>query len=97
MKKKLGWCDRCKENSTKVKIYKDGRRAEICINKGHGFIRWLPPLNIERNNNEELFPKPLIDTSKGPSDYPFAPPITCSASFCTRPKGEESLRPYLNR
>ena len=45
---RLGWCERCKENSTRIKVYKDGRRVEICVNKGHGFIRNLPKLE-EKN------------------------------------------------
>ena len=47
-KSKLGWCERCKENSVRVKVYKDGKRAEICVNDGHGFIRYLPKLE-EKN------------------------------------------------
>ena len=90
--KRLGWCSQCKEHSTHVKIYKNGKRAEICVNKGHGFIHWLPTLNIERTVLNE---KPLFPTNKGPSDYPPAPPITCSPKFCSRPKGEESVRPFL--
>jgi hypothetical protein len=38
----LGYCDRCKENSVKVKIQKNKNgiilRLWICINKGHGLI-----------------------------------------------------------
>jgi hypothetical protein len=51
---RLGWCERCKDNSVRVKIYKDGRRAEICTNHGHGFIQYLPQLKgvgFEKDNS----------------------------------------------
>jgi len=44
----LYWCNRCKECSVKVKKYVSEKgvtkRIEICLNKGHGFIREIPEL-----------------------------------------------------
>jgi len=46
--KRLYWCNRCKECSVKVKKYVSEKgvtkRIEICLNKGHGFIKEIPEL-----------------------------------------------------
>ncbi len=44
MAKRLGWCMQCKEYSTKVRVTKEGKRIEVCLNAGHGYIRTLPKL-----------------------------------------------------
>ena len=40
--RQLSWCDRCRENSVKIKVYKNKVgalvRVYICLNKGHGLI-----------------------------------------------------------
>ena len=40
------WCDRCKENSTVMKIYTDSKevrkRVLLCMNKGCGYKIDLP-------------------------------------------------------
>jgi len=55
-KTKLGWCDRCDENSTRVRIAEDKKRILYCINGGHGFIQFLSPLPAkkeERANEQD--------------------------------------------
>lgn len=47
MNRMLGWCSVCKEKSAVVKI-KNGKRTEICLNRGHGFMQYLPKLKRER-------------------------------------------------
>ena len=53
---KLGWCEVCKEHSVRVYTEEDKehlgliKRKEICINHGHGFIRYLTPIKKEEFN-----------------------------------------------
>jgi hypothetical protein len=53
IKQRLGWCNNCKENSTRVKCYRTKaepeklKRVEFCINKGCGYRLDLPPARGE--------------------------------------------------
>ena len=51
-KKKLGWCGKCKEYSTFVKIYDGVKRVEICKNKGCGRVIRYPDLKVEESNEK---------------------------------------------
>jgi hypothetical protein len=46
MVKELKWCERCNEKSVIIRLSKGGKRTEICLNKGHGFIRELPVVKL---------------------------------------------------
>jgi len=43
--KRLSWCSQCKENSVVVRSFNNGKRVEMCINKGCGYKILLPILS----------------------------------------------------
>ena len=45
MTKRLKWCSQCKENSVVVRSFSNGKRVEMCINKGCGYKISLPILS----------------------------------------------------
>jgi hypothetical protein len=52
-KNSFQWCDRCKENSTVIKIYTDSKgarkRVMLCMNNGCGYKIDLPfPEEVEQ-------------------------------------------------
>ena len=46
MKKRLYYCDKCKEKSMTVKIYNNIKRVKFCINKGCDNKFILPDIKI---------------------------------------------------
>ena len=68
MTKKLKWCSQCKENSVVVRTFSNGKRVEMCINKGCGYKISLPILS----SNVVEAPKGIHEEDHS-SDYDYHP------------------------